>query len=124
MLSMKKTYFGPVFICLSTFVPFALSLNGMGYVKTSNLTTTNWNAAITTTYHDVSLTLVECASLCYYQINMVSGGQCNAFVHSVQDYSCTLANVGFLEDQQPHLTYTVSFHWNLNQRAFLKRTHF
>ncbi len=98
---------------LSALIVFSLvqrtySIQGMGFVKSSNLATTNWNAAVQTTLTEVAKSKVDCASLCHHLEQTVSGQSCNSFNIDVNAGTCTLANAGFLEDQQPHLTYAVS----------------
>jgi hypothetical protein len=87
-----------IFFCLTLLVEVA---NCGGYIKTTNLSVTNWNAAVQNQAIGIANSLIQCASLCHYTEEFIASGTCNAFKYEGSDSKCTLANIGFLEDEQP-----------------------
>jgi hypothetical protein len=86
--------------CLTLLLEIA---NSAGYLKTSNLSLTNWNAAVQKQATGIANSLIQCASLCQHTEDFVPSGTCNAFKYEGSDSKCTLANIGFLEDVQPNI---------------------
>ncbi len=103
-------------IVVTAIVP--TNIQGQGFfVRTLNLTTSNWFSAVFDT-NDVGVSLVECASLCH-QYEEFESGNCNAFYFHQDDLSCSLAKLTFLEDEQPNIESQM-FHARVDSLIDLK----
>jgi hypothetical protein len=82
-----------LFICLT-------DRNGF-FIKTTNLSQSNWIQAIQG-QTDLPATTIECASLCkQFDDTNDTQSQCNVFKFDKPSKICYLAEVTFLEDHQP-----------------------